>query len=171
MPIGTQGTHKRTADLNIDVQSLESELRSTTGCEVRFDSGSRALYATDASNDRQVPIGVVVPRTEQDITAAVAACKRYGAPIVPRGGGTSLAGQTCNTAIVIDVSKYLREILELDPAKKIARVQPGVVLDDLRRAAEKHYLTFGPDPSTHEYCTLGGMIGNDSCGVHSVMGG
>lgn len=171
MSIGTQVNHKHTSDLKVDVRSLESELRATTDCEVRFDPGSRALYATDASNYRQVPIGVVVPRAEQDIIATVAACRRYGAPIVPRGGGTSLAGQTCNTAIVIDISKYLREILDLDSAKKIARVQPGVVLDDLRRAAEKHHLTFGPDPSTHQYCTLGGMIGNDSCGVHSVMGG
>ena len=171
MPIRIQAAHKHANDVNIDVRALESELRATTSCEVRFDPGSRALYATDASNYRQVPIGVVVPRTEHDIIAAVAACKRYGAPIVPRGGGTSLAGQTCNAAIVVDVSKHLREILELDFAKKIARVQPGVVLDDLRHAAEKQHLTFGPDPSTHEYCTLGGMIGNDSCGVHSVMGG
>lgn len=171
MSIGTQAAHQRSSELNIDIQSLESNLRAETSCEVRFDSGSRALYATDASNYRQVPIGVVVPRTEHDITAAVAVCNRHGAPIVPRGGGTSLAGQTCNTAIVIDASKYLRDIIQLDPAEKIASVQPGVVLDDLRHAAENYHLTFGPDPSTHEYCTLGGMIGNDSCGVHSVMGG
>jgi FAD/FMN-containing dehydrogenase/Fe-S oxidoreductase len=154
-----------------DAHALAAELHRTLQGEVRFDDGSRALYATDASNYRQVPIGVVVPKSVEDIVATVAACRRYGAPVVSRGGGTSLAGQCCNVAVVMDMSKYLNRILELDPAAKTARVEPGCVLDDLREAAERHHLTFAPDPSTHTHNTLGGMIGNNSCGIHALMGG
>ncbi|MHB9148967.1 MAG: FAD-binding and (Fe-S)-binding domain-containing protein [Thermoleophilia bacterium] len=153
------------------VARLESSLRDRVRGEVRFDRGSRALYATDSSNYRQVPIGVVVPRDAQDVEAAVAVCRDHRVPILARGGGTSLAGQACNIAVVLDFSKHMNSILELDPDRRVARVQPGVVLDDLRDAAEVHHLTFGPDPSTHDRCTMGGMIGNDSCGVHSVMAG
>ena len=155
----------------LDAQALAAELKGKIQGEVRFDDGSRALYATDGSNYRQVPIGVVIPKSVDDIVATVAACRRHGAPVLSRGGGTSLAGQCCNVAVVMDMSKYFNRILELDPAKKIARVEPGCVLDNLRDAAEKHHLTFAPDPSTHTHNTLGGMIGNNSCGVHSVMGG
>jgi FAD/FMN-containing dehydrogenase/Fe-S oxidoreductase len=144
-------------------------LRERTDAEVRFDLGSRALYSTDASNYRQVPIGVVVPRSIRDVVETVAVCREFGLPILSRGGGTSLAGQCCNAAVVIDFSKYLNRVLEVDPDRRIARVQPGCVLDDLRAQAERYGLTFGPDPSTHDHNTLGGMIGNDSCGVHSVM--
>ncbi|HJU24841.1 MAG TPA: FAD-binding and (Fe-S)-binding domain-containing protein [Casimicrobiaceae bacterium] len=151
--------------------ALERDLVSTVDGEVRFDIGSRALYATDGSNYRQVPIGVVIPRTVDAAIATVAACRRHNAPILPRGGGTSLCGQCCNVAVVIDFSKYLNRIIDLDPQTKTAFVEPGCVLDTLRDAAEKHHLTFAPDPSTHSHNTLGGMIGNDSCGVHSVMGG
>jgi FAD/FMN-containing dehydrogenase/Fe-S oxidoreductase len=154
-----------------DTASLESELRRAIAGEVRFDAGSRALYATDASNYRQVPIGVVVPRSVDDVVATVAACARFGVPILSRGGGTSLAGQCCNVAVVMDFSKYVNRILALDPHARHAVVEPGVVLDTLREAAEQHHLTFAPDPSTHSHNTLGGMIGNNSCGVHSVMGG
>src|SRR5437879_8324511 len=101
----------------------------------------------------------------------MAIAREFGAPILARGGGTSLAGQCCNVAVVLDTSKYMNRILELDPETERARVQPGVVLDSLRNAANQHGLTFAPDPSTHNHCTLGGMIGNNSCGVHSVMGG
>lgn len=153
------------------VQQLQAELRKAVTGEVRFDDGSRALYSTDASNYRQIPIGVVVPRTKKDIIAAVALCQQFKAPVLCRGGGTSLAGQCCNVAVVIDMSKYYNRIIELDPHRKIARVEPGLVLDTLRNEAEKYHLTFGPDPSTHNHCTLGGMIGNNSCGVHSVMAG
>ena len=139
--------------------------------EVRFDAGSRALYATDASNYRQVPIGLVIPRDGVDVAAALAVCRQYGAPVLPRGAGTSLAGQCCNVAVVFDFSKYMNGILELDPAGRFARVQPGIVLDTLRSRAEQHTLTFGPDPSTHSRCTLGGMIGNNSCGTHSLLAG
>lgn len=157
--------------LRIDAAALESDLRSALDGEVRFDAGSRALYATDGSNYRQVPIGVVVPRSIEDVVRTIAIARRHGAPILARGGGTSLAGQCCNYAVVLDCSKYFHHIIELDPDRKRARVQPGLVLDDLRNAAERHHLTFGPDPSTHNHCTLGGMIGNNSCGVHSVMAG
>src|SRR5436305_4934500 len=159
------------ATANLDADVLAAELRKHVRGEVRFDRGSRALYATDGSNYRQVPIGVVIPRDLDDVIATVAAARRYGAPVLARGGGTSLAGQCCNVAVVMDMSKYLHHILALDPDGQRARVQPGVVLDDLRQAAEQHHLTFGPDPSTHNHCTLGGMIGNNSCGVHSVMAG
>ncbi|HZR47012.1 MAG TPA: FAD-binding oxidoreductase, partial [Candidatus Manganitrophaceae bacterium] len=154
-----------------EAEALSAALRSSIEGEVRFDAGSRALYATDSSNYRQVPIGVVVPKSADDVVRTVALCRDFGAPVLARGGGTSLAGQCCNVAVVIDFSKYLHRLLALDPEKKQARVQPGLVLDDLRNAAERHHLTFAPDPSTHNHCTLGGMIGNNSCGVHSVMGG
>jgi FAD/FMN-containing dehydrogenase len=116
------------------------------------------------------PIGVVVPRHVDELVEIHRVCREHGAPIVLRGGGTSLAGQGCNTAVLIDFSKYLHHILEIDPERRIARVQPGCVLDHLRdTASEKYGLTFGPDPSTHAYCTLGGMLGNNSCGRHSVQ--
>jgi FAD/FMN-containing dehydrogenase/Fe-S oxidoreductase len=152
-------------------RELAWALASALQGEVRFDNGSRALYATDASNYRQVPIGVVAPRTVEDVVATIDICRQHGAPIVLRGGGTSLAGQGCNVAVLIDFSKYLNRILRLDPDRHMADVEPGCILDSLRHAAEEHHLTFGPDPSTHDHCTLGGMIGNNSCGVHSVMAG
>jgi FAD/FMN-containing dehydrogenase/Fe-S oxidoreductase len=138
---------------------------------VRFSDGDRALYANDASVYRQVPIGVVIPRDAADVQATISVCRRHGSPIVARGCGTGLAGQTVNTAVMLDFSKYMNELLELDPQRRFARVQPGIVLDRLRDAAEQHDLTFGPDPATHSRCTLGGMIGNNSCGTHSIMAG
>ena len=151
--------------------ALEQALKQTVRGEVRFDAGSRALYATDSSNYRQVPIGLVIPLDEADVVATIKACREHGAPILPRGAGTSLAGQCCNVAVIMDFSKFLNRILTLDPASKVARVQPGIVLDRVRDAAEVHQLTFAPDPATHSRCTLGGMIGNNSCGVHALMGG
>src|ERR1700756_2522042 len=150
---------------------LERELRAKVRGEVRFDPGSRGAYSMDASNYRQVPIGLVIPVDEADVIAAVAVCRKFGAPILSRGGGTSLAGQGCNAAVVFDFSKYLNRILELNPEQRFARVRPGLVLNTLRDAAEEHGLTFAPDPSTHNRCTLGGMIGNNSSGTHSLMGG
>jgi FAD/FMN-containing dehydrogenase/Fe-S oxidoreductase len=159
----------------VDAAGLEAALRARirggSPSDIRFDAGARALYATDGSNYRQVPIGVVLPRDADDVLATVSLCRQFGAPLLCRGGGTSLAGQCCNVAVVLDFTRYMSRILEIDPARRIARVQPGVVLDNLRNAAEKHHLTFGPDPASHERCTLGGMIGNNSCGVHSVMAG
>ncbi|HEY8310103.1 MAG TPA: FAD-binding and (Fe-S)-binding domain-containing protein, partial [Gemmatimonadaceae bacterium] len=118
-----------------------------------------------------MPIGAVVPRTVEDVIETVAVCREYGVPIFGRGAGTSLAGQTCNVAVVIDFSKYLNRLIELNPKQRYAWVEPGLINDHLRGAAEKHDLTFAPDPATHQYCTLGGMIGNNSCGAHSVLGG
>jgi len=156
---------------NVDATGLAASLRRHIRGEVRFDNGSRALYATDGSNYRQVPIGVVLPRDVEDVVSTVALSREFGAPLLCRGAGTSLAGQCCNVAVVMDMSKYMAKILEIDPVNQLARVQPGVVLDRLRSEAENYHLTFGPDPATHDRCTLGGMIGNNSCGVHSVMAG
>jgi FAD/FMN-containing dehydrogenase/Fe-S oxidoreductase len=152
-------------------RELEARLKATVRGEVRFDEASRALYATDASNYRQVPIGLVLPQDTEDVIATIAACREFGAPVLSRGGGTSLAGQCCNVAVVIDFSRYMNSILDLDPAARLACVQPGIILDALRHEAEKHELTFAPDPATHSRCTLGGMIGNNSCGVHGLLGG
>jgi len=164
-------SHAKPVDSFARASELERELARTVRGEVRFDRGSRALYATDGSNYRQIPIGLVIPRNADDVIAAVAACRKFDAPLLPRGAGTSLAGQCCNVAVVLDFTKYMNAILELNADGRIARVQPGVVLDTLRSRAEAHHLTFGPDPSTHSRCTLGGMIGNNSCGTHSLMAG
>jgi FAD/FMN-containing dehydrogenase/Fe-S oxidoreductase len=153
----------------VDRPGLARALSDRVRGEVRFDEGSRALYATDGSNYRQVPIGVVLPRDLDDVVHTVAAAREFGAPVLSRGGGTSLAGQCCNVAVVMDFSKYMRRVLEIDPGRRLARVEPGCVLDDLRHAAEAHGLTFGPDPATHTHCTLGGMLGNNSCGAHSLL--
>jgi FAD/FMN-containing dehydrogenase/Fe-S oxidoreductase len=150
---------------------LERALRDKVRGKVLFGPGERALYATDGSNYRHVPIGVVRPVDAEDVGAALRVCAEHGAPILPRGGGTSLGGQCCNVAVVFDYSRHMNRVLSLDPEARLARVQPGTVLDTLRDEAVRHGLTFAPDPSTHGWCTLGGMIGNNSCGVHSVMGG
>ncbi len=154
---------------DVDSAALEADLRA----EVRFDAGSRALYATDGSIYRQVPIGVVLPRDadDVDVDAAVAVCRRHDAPILPRGCGTGLKGQTCNTAVVIDMTKYMNRILEIDPRGKRARVQPGVVCDDLSNAVKPYHLTYGAAPATHNHAVFGGMLGNNSCGVHSITAG
>ena len=164
-------SHGVPVDSFAEARALEEELKSRVRGEVRFDDPSRALYSMDASNYRQIPIGLVIPRDEQDVIETVAACRKFGAPILARGGGTSLAGQACNVAVVLDFSKHLNRLIELNPAERFARVQPGIVLDTLRDEAEKHRLTFGPDPSTHNRCTLGGMIGNNSSGTHGLMAG
>ena len=153
----------------VDVEALEADLRGAVSGEIRFDDGDRALWATDASNYRQIPIGVVLPRTVDDVVRAVAIAREHRVPILPRGGGTSLAGQCTNVALVLDFSKYLRGVLEIDPARRRARVLAGTILDELRDATEPYGLTFGPDPATHNRCTLGGMIGNNSCGSHSIL--
>jgi FAD/FMN-containing dehydrogenase/Fe-S oxidoreductase len=150
---------------------LEAALRAALRGEVRFDTGTRAVYATDSSNYRHVPIGIVFPRDHDDVVAALRVCAEHDVPVLARGAGTSLAGQACNAAVILDTSRHLTRILEIDPAARTARVEPGVVLDDLRRAAEVHGLTFGPDPATHAWCTLGGMIGNNSCGSHALFAG
>ena len=149
---------------------IQRALSQNTKAEVRFDDGDRALYATDGSNYRFVPLGVVIPRTTDDVVAAMAICSEYQVPVLPRGAGTDLSGSSTNHAVILDLSKYPNRILEIDPNQRIARVQPGLILDDLRKPAEQKYsLTFGPDPATHNHNTLGGIIGNNSCGIHSVM--
>jgi FAD/FMN-containing dehydrogenase/Fe-S oxidoreductase len=152
-------------------RELEALLKASVRGDVSFDLGSRALYATDSSNYRQLPIGVVLPRDAADVEAALAACRKTGAAVLPRGAGTSLAGQCANVAVVFDYSRYMHGLNSIDPAAKLARVEPGIVLDRLRDAAEVHHLTYAPDPATHSRCTLGGMIGNNSCGVHGLLGG
>lgn len=151
--------------------ALAADLGEVVAGEVRFDEASRALYATDGSNYRQVPIGVVLPRSADDLERALAVCRRHRAPVLARGAGTSLAGQCCNVAVVIDTSKYLNRVLSVDPQRRIAMAEPGCISDDVREAAAAYGLTFGPDPSTHTHNTIGGMIGNNSCGVHSVRAG
>jgi FAD/FMN-containing dehydrogenase/Fe-S oxidoreductase len=157
------------AEINTD--ALMTELRESVEGEVLFEAGGRALYATDSSNYRQVPIGVVIPKSRADVLHTVAVCRKFGTPLLSRGAGTSLAGQCCNSAVIIDWTKYLHEIVELNPGGAFARVQPGAVCDQLRRAAIPYGLTWGPDPATHAYCTFGGMLGNNSCGVHSQSTG
>ncbi len=170
---GTYPRHMSNSEIGLpaDAGQLESELRRVVSGEVRFDNGTRALYSTDASNYRQIPIGVVIPRDKQDVVNTVAACARYRVPVLNRGGGTSLAGQCCNVAVVIDMSKYMRSVLAVDAVNKLGRVEPGCVLDDFRRETTKYGLIFGPDPATHNHCTLGGMVGNNSCGMHAQMAG
>ncbi len=149
----------------VDVRALERDLRRRVDGETRFDPGSRGAYSTDASNYRQVPLGVVVPRSVDAGAEAVAVCREHGAPVVSRGGGTSLAGQACNVAVVIDWSKYCHRLVSVDPAARTCIAEPGIVLDELNRGLAGHGLMFGPRPATHDHCTLGGMIGNNSCGA------
>jgi FAD/FMN-containing dehydrogenase/Fe-S oxidoreductase len=149
----------------VDIEALADALRKRVDGEVRFDAGSRAAYSTDASNFRQVPIGVVVPRTPDAAAEAVAVAREHGAPVLSRGGGTSLAGQCTNTAVVIDWSKYCHQVESVDAEARTCVVQPGIVLDELNRQLAPTGLRFGPEPATHMNCTIGGMIGNNSCGA------
>src|SRR5690349_1852179 len=178
IPIKTPPTRFRdglqtgtTSHLTLDVLSIERELRDGVSGEVRFGDGDRGMYASDAGNYRMVPIGVVLPRDAGDVMHTVGVCRIHGAPIVARGGGTGIPGQTVNAAVVFDFSKYLNRIHELNPDARWARVEPGVIPDELKREASPYGLTFGPDPATHNRNTIGGMIGNNSCGIHSVMAG
>ncbi|MFD5837479.1 FAD-binding and (Fe-S)-binding domain-containing protein [Streptomyces collinus] len=150
---------------------LEARLRAVVRGEVGFDVTSRALTTMDASNYRRVPVGVVAPRDADDVAAVLAVCRERGVPVVARGGGTSIAGQATGTGVVLDFTRHMNRLVALDPEARTAVVQPGLVLDRLQDAAAPHGLRFGPDPSTHSRCTLGGMIGNNSCGSHSVAWG
>jgi FAD/FMN-containing dehydrogenase/Fe-S oxidoreductase len=158
----------------VDVTGLKMELERNLEGEVRFDAGSRAMYAVDGSNYRQVPIAVVIPKSKEDVVQTVAACRKFGAPLLSRGGGTSLGGQCCNVAVVMDWAKYMHGVLELNTDERWARVLPGTICDELRNAAMEKTskrLVWGPDPATHDHCTFGGMIGNNSCGAHAQMSG
>lgn len=158
---------------------FEAELRASVGGQVSFGTGTRALYTADASNYRNAPLGVLLPRDVDDIEAAMAACRAHGVPLVPRGGGTSVAGNALGGGLLLDTSRHLTGIGPVDPDARTVRVEPGALLDDVRAAARQAApgrgsgggLTFGPDPSTHSRCTIGGMIGNNACGSHSVAWG
>ena len=163
--------------MNLNSLALQSDLREKVSGEVRFDAGTRAIYAHDSSNYRQVPFGVVIPKTEDDVISTIEICRKHGVPVLSRGAGTSLSGETTNVAVIIDFSKYMHGILDISPDDGpedmgSALVQPGVVHDQLTKITDpKHNQTFGPDTSTHQWATFGGMIGNNSCGIHSVMAG
>ncbi|MEU3247298.1 FAD-binding and (Fe-S)-binding domain-containing protein [Streptomyces sp. NPDC006875] len=158
-----------------ELRELRAALRGRLAAEVRgevaVDATARALTTMDASNYRRVPLGVVAPRDRDDVAAVLSVCRALGVPVVARGGGTSIAGQATGTGVVLDFTRHMNRIVALDPAAATAVVQPGVVLDRLQEAAAPHGLRFGPDPSTHGRCTLGGMIGNNACGTHSVAWG
>jgi FAD/FMN-containing dehydrogenase/Fe-S oxidoreductase len=152
--------------------ALEHALSAALRGEVRFGTAERAVYGYDASNYRHLPAGVVKPADPDDVRTTVALCREFGVPLVPRGAGTSIGGQAIGPgAVVVDFRRHVNRVLSVDPETRTARVEPGAVLDDLQRAARPHGLRFGPDPSTHSRCTLGGMIGNNSCGAHSVAWG
>ena len=163
MPVGMVGVE------TIDTEGLRRALEHDLACEVRFDAASLAMYANDASNFRQVPIGVVLPKTLDDVVTTHRTCARFGAPICNRGGGTSLSGETVNYAVIIDNSKYLTRIGETDVVNKTVTVEPGAINEQVNVHTGRHNLVFGPDPSSHSRCTIGGNIGNNSCGIHSVQ--
>ena len=171
-PVPTHRDHAVNAqDVDIDLRALQRDLRKAVRGEVHFDDSYRAMYSTDASNYRQIPLAVVLPKDAHDAQQAMRVCYEHGAPVTPRGGGTSLTGASCNAAVIFDYSKFMNHILRIDVQNRCAVVEPGVVLDDLRHAAEKHGLTFGPAPSTHNRCNIGGMFGNNACGIPAEFSG
>ncbi|MFF5787099.1 FAD-binding and (Fe-S)-binding domain-containing protein [Streptomyces sp. NPDC012693] len=161
-PVGTHEEHP---------SALAADLRAAVAGDVDFSATARALTSMDASNYRRVPAGTVAPRDADDVAAVLEVCRAHGTPVVARGGGTSIGGQATGTGVVLDLTRHMARLVSLDPERRTAVVQPGLVLDRLREAARPYGLTFGPDPSTHSRCTLGGMIGNNACGAHSVAWG
>ena len=155
----------------MQTEQLEHELKQSLEGEVRFDAYSRAMYSTDASIYQIEPLGVVLPRSREDVISAVELAHRYGVPVLPRGGGTSLAGQTVGRAIIMDMSKYMNRVLEVNTEERWARVQPGIVLDRLNHEVRDTGLFFAPDPATSNRSNVGGAIGNNSCGSHSILYG
>ncbi|MEU1662055.1 FAD-linked oxidase C-terminal domain-containing protein [Streptomyces sparsogenes] len=154
-----------------DAATVAEALRRGDCGEVHGDAGRRAQYSADASNYRRIPLAVVFPRERRHVLNAIAVCRRLGVPITSRGAGTSTSGQAVGSGVVLDFSRHFNRLLSLDPAARTATVQPGIVLDELQTAAAGHGLLFGADPSTHSRCTLGGMIGNNACGSHSLAWG
>ena len=154
-----------------DTQTLVEELKRDVAGEVRFDKMTRLLYSTDASIYQIEPIGVVIPRSDEDVEAVIETADRHGVPVLPRGGGTSLAGQTVGEAIVIDFSKYMRRVLEVNQEERWVRTQPGIILDELNHQLLPYDLQFAPDPSTSNRANVGGALGNNSCGAHSILWG
>lgn len=163
----TQAQHSPAGKL--DVGALEKALKDKVEGEVYFDAENKVLYSRDGSNYHQVPIGVVRPKNADDIMQVLAVCCQFGAPVLSRGGGTSLAGQCCNHAVVMDMSRHYHQVLEINEKDRLVRVQPGIVLDRMLDATKEKGLIFGPDPATHNHCAVGGILGNNSCGIHSVM--
>ena len=158
------------AEARVDIRGLRRTLRESVRGEVRFDTASKALYATDGSNYRQVPLGVVVPKTLDDVVATHRVCHQFGAPVLARGAGTSLSGETVNFAVVLDCSKYLTGIDEADATTKTVVCEPGAINEHVNQKTGRQIgMIFGPDPSTHSRCTIGGNVGNNSCGIHSVQ--
>ncbi|WP_406692239.1 FAD-binding and (Fe-S)-binding domain-containing protein [Saccharopolyspora sp. ID03-671] len=157
--------------MQVETGAVLGELERAVPGKVRTDLTSLAAYGSDASIYRRIPVAVVEPESEEDVARVVRVAAACGAAVTARGGGTSVAGNAIGSGVVLDFSRRMDRILEIDPDARTARVQPGVVLDDLRAAAAEHGLTFAPDPSTHSRCTIGGMIGNNACGAHSVVWG
>ena len=153
------------------VNDLERALRRVVSGDVRFDAASKLLYSTDASMYQVEPIGIVIPRHAEDVQAAIEVAKKNAVAILPRGGGTSLTGQTVNRALVLDFSQHMNEVLEVNTEELWARVQPGLVQDELNYHVRPMGLLFGPDTSTSNRATLGGMLGNNSGGSHSIAYG
>jgi FAD/FMN-containing dehydrogenase len=153
-PRGRQGSRDRAGE----GAELAQALRRVVGGEVRFDSYTRHLFSRDASMYMIEPVGVVFPRDSADVAAVVTTAAEYGVPVLPRGAGTSLAGQTVGHAIVMDLSRHMNRIIEIDAEQRVAQVQPGVVQEQLNMAGARHGLMFGPDTSTRNRATLGGMI-------------
>ncbi|CAN5763175.1 FAD-binding and (Fe-S)-binding domain-containing protein [soil metagenome] len=167
------GARTSTPDSRLDDTTimLEAELRGLVDGEVRFDRTSRMLYSTDASNYQIEPVGVLIPRHADDVQAAVELAGRHNISILPRGGGSALAGQTVGHSLIIDFSKYMNNVFDINPEEQTARVQPGINLAVLNRQVRGHGLMFGPDPSSADRATIGGVLGNNSSGAHSILYG
>ena len=159
------------ANIGRDYFEIEAELKKRIEGDVRFDKYSRLLYSTDASIYQIEPIGVVVPRNRGDVQAVIEIANRLGVSVLPRGGGTSLAGQTVGEAVVIDMSKYLNRVVDVNTEERWAVVEPGVVQEQLNLHLKPMGFLFGPDTSTANRATIGGMMGNNSAGSHSILYG
>ena len=157
--------------VSADTRALVEDLKGLVEGEVRFDPMTRALYSTDASIYQVEPIGVVLPRSEEDVIAVVETAAHHGVPVLPRGGGTSLAGQAVGRAVVLDFSKYMRRVIEIDADQGWVRTEPGIILDELNQHLAPHGVQFAPDPSTSNRGNVGGALGNNSCGAHSILWG
>ena len=148
-----------------------NELKKHFTGEIRNDLASRILYSTDASIYQIEPLGVILPKTQEDLHAAVELAAKYKIPILPRGAGTSLAGQAIGAALILDCSRWLDKIAEINSQERYAIVEPGVVLSNLNKAAAKYGLRYGPDPASAERATMGGVIANNATGAHSLLYG
>ena len=160
-----------TLAMEADTRELVEELRRSVTGEVRFDKMTRMLYSTDASIYQIEPVGVVLPKSADDVIAVLEAAHRYNLPVLPRGGGTSLAGQTVANAIVMDFSRHMRDVLEVNEEEGWVRAQPGIILDELNHKIASSGMFFTPDPSTSSRGNVGGALGNNSCGAHSIIWG